>query len=204
MLNNISWVDKGLFWVDVGLFSNKSNSVAGSSMCSQYYSCTTAHICVYAKQYCYTTAHMYIVYVWDIFVSYRMTTQLLRVCVCVRVWVWVLGRCCTFANICIACTHCKRTSVKLLLKFVSCMRYTSWYGVAMMSRLLTIICFFCRISSLLKGSFAKETYNFKEHVNRSSPTSCRMGTLPRKHTQTHSHTRTHTLHRTRAHIDLCG
>jgi len=30
------------------------------------------------------------------------------------------------------------------------------------SRLLTIIGLFCRISSLFKGSFAKETYNFKE------------------------------------------
>jgi len=28
---------------------------------------------------------------------------------------------------------------------------------------------FCRISSLLLGSFAKETYNFKEPANRSHP-----------------------------------
>ena len=35
------------------------------------------------------------------------------------------------------------------------------------SRLLKIIGLFCRISSLLKGSFAKETYNFKEPTNRS-------------------------------------
>ena len=28
---------------------------------------------------------------------------------------------------------------------------------------------FCRISSLLWGSFAKETYNFKEPTNRSNP-----------------------------------
>ena len=40
------------------------------------------------------------------------------------------------------------------------------YGVAMISRLLKIIGLFCRISSLLQGSFAKETYNFKE------PTTC--------------------------------
>jgi len=28
---------------------------------------------------------------------------------------------------------------------------------------------FCRISSLLQGSFAKETYNLKERTNRSHP-----------------------------------
>ena len=28
---------------------------------------------------------------------------------------------------------------------------------------------FCRISSLLQASFAKETYNFKEPTNRSHP-----------------------------------
>jgi len=28
---------------------------------------------------------------------------------------------------------------------------------------------FCRISCLLKGCFAKETYDFKEHTNRSHP-----------------------------------
>ena len=39
------------------------------------------------------------------------------------------------------------------------------------SRLLKIICLFCRISSLLWGSFAKETYNFKEPTSRSHPIS---------------------------------
>ena len=36
-------------------------------------------------------------------------------------------------------------------------------------RLLKIIGLFCRISSLLLGSFATETYNFKEPTNRSHP-----------------------------------
>jgi len=44
-----------------------------------------------------------------------------------------------------------------------------WYGVATISRLLKIIGLFCRILSLFKGSFAKETYNFKEPTNRSHP-----------------------------------
>jgi len=43
------------------------------------------------------------------------------------------------------------------------------YGVTTMSRLLKIIGLFCRISSLLQGSFAKETCNFKEPTNRSHP-----------------------------------
>jgi len=41
--------------------------------------------------------------------------------------------------------------------------------VATISRLLKITGLFCRISSLLQGSFAKETYNFKEHTSRSHP-----------------------------------
>jgi len=45
----------------------------------------------------------------------------------------------------------------------------SWYGVATISRLLEIIGFFCRISSLLQGSFAKETFDFKDPTNRSHP-----------------------------------
>jgi len=43
------------------------------------------------------------------------------------------------------------------------------YGVATISRLLKIVGLFCRISSLLQGSFAEETYDFKEPTNRSHP-----------------------------------
>ena len=43
------------------------------------------------------------------------------------------------------------------------------YGVATISRPLIILGLFCRISSLLWGSFAKETYIFKEPTNRSHP-----------------------------------
>ena len=43
------------------------------------------------------------------------------------------------------------------------------YGVATISRLLKNIGLFCRISSLLQVSFAKETYNFKEPTSRSHP-----------------------------------
>jgi len=43
------------------------------------------------------------------------------------------------------------------------------YGVATISRLPVIIGLFCRIQSLLYGSFAREAYNFKEPTNRSHP-----------------------------------
>jgi len=41
--------------------------------------------------------------------------------------------------------------------------------MATCSRLHKITGLFCRISSLLHGSFAKETYIFKEPTNRSHP-----------------------------------
>jgi len=44
-----------------------------------------------------------------------------------------------------------------------------WVWVATISRLLKILGLFCRIESLLLGSFAKKTYNFKEPTNRSHP-----------------------------------
>ena len=43
------------------------------------------------------------------------------------------------------------------------------YGVATISELLKIIGLFCRISSVFWGSFAKETYNFKEPTNGRHP-----------------------------------
>jgi len=39
-------------------------------------------------------------------------------------------------------------------------------SMATISRLLKITGLFCRISSLLQGSFAKETYHFEEPTNR--------------------------------------
>ena len=51
-------------------------------------------------------------------------------------------------------------------------RQVEQYGVATINRLLKIIGLFCRIYSLLQGSFAKETYTFKEHTNHSHPIAC--------------------------------
>ena len=44
----------------------------------------------------------------------------------------------------------------------SVVRRSDGYGVATISRLLQIIGLFCRIESLLEGSFVKESCNFKE------------------------------------------
>ena len=41
--------------------------------------------------------------------------------------------------------------------------------MATISRLLQILGLFCRIPSVLQGSFAKETCNFEERTNRSHP-----------------------------------
>jgi len=43
------------------------------------------------------------------------------------------------------------------------------HGVATIRKLLKIIGLFCRISSLVQSSVAKETYHFKEPTNRSYP-----------------------------------
>jgi len=63
------------------------------------------------------------------------------------------------------------------------------HGVAMISRFLKNIGLFCRVSSLLPDSFAKETYIFREPTNRSRPILIR---VKRTHTLTHTHTHTHT------------
>ena len=47
--------------------------------------------------------------------------------------------------------------------------FTGRYGVATISRLDKIIVLFCRIASLLWGSFAKETYNLIDPTNISHP-----------------------------------
>jgi len=89
--------------------------------------------------------------------------------------------------------------------------HTCTYGVATISRLLKIIGLFCRIWSLLQGSFAKETYNFKEPTNCSYPIHIYMVYMAKylatyKHTHTlahtHAHTHTHSLSLSHTHYLL--
>ena len=59
------------------------------------------------------------------------------------------------------------THVNIHLQNRSC--HSFMYGVATVSRIDKIIGLFCRILSLLQGSFAKETYDFIDPTNRSHP-----------------------------------
>jgi len=55
------------------------------------------------------------------------------------------------------------------VKSLFCIQHDSDYGVATVSRIDKIIRLFCKILSLLKGSFAKETYNLIDPTDRSHP-----------------------------------
>jgi len=72
------------------------------------------------------------------------------------------------------------------------------YGVATISRLLKIRGRFCRIQSLLEGSFAKETYNSEEPTHRSHPIESVMSRLWTRHVRisdvAHLHVKRNTLH----------
>jgi len=124
-------------------------------------------------------------------------------CVCVCV--------CVCACVCVCTCACARVYVQVSFIGLACVhtlahRYV--YRVATVSRIDKIIGLFCRILSLLLGSFAEETYNLIDPTNQSHP-------IPRtcmqilKHTWTqlirsHRHvctyaTRTHT-HNTHTHI----
>jgi len=65
--------------------------------------------------------------------------------------------------------HVLQLYITLLKQFYHVLRLWCDYGMATISRLLKIIGLFCRRQSLLLGSFAKETYYFKEPTNRSHP-----------------------------------
>jgi len=70
-----------------------------------------------------------------------------------------------FQCIAVRCSVLQCVAVRAL----QCVAVVSCYGVAMISELLEIFNLFCRISSFLKGYFAKETHNFKEPLIVSTP-----------------------------------
>ena len=51
--------------------------------------------------------------------------------------------------------------------YINAVERASWYGVATDSRIDKIIGLFCRIMSLLQGSFTKETYKIIDPTNQS-------------------------------------
>ena len=65
------------------------------------------------------------------------------------------------------CTHVCFTHTHTHSPYTCTKSYVETYGVSTISRLLKNVGLFCRISSLLQGSFAKATCNFKEPTNRS-------------------------------------
>jgi len=69
-----------------------------------------------------------------------------------------------------ACTH-RYLYIYIHISYTSISFYTYAYGVAYVRR-IDIIGLFCRIASLLWGSFAKETYNFIDPTNISHSIQC--------------------------------
>ena len=61
------------------------------------------------------------------------------------------------------------TRPQINIDYVCMYMYAYMYGVATTSRLLKIICLFCKRGLQMRQYSAKETYNFKEPTNRSHP-----------------------------------
>jgi len=97
------------------------------------------------------------------------------VCIYVYIYIhiYIYTYICTHTYVHINIYICTYIYIHLYLydvsKYIRICLHTYTYGVATISRLLRIMGLFCRIQSLLQGSFAKETYNFKEPTNRSHP-----------------------------------
>ena len=78
---------------------------------------------------------------------------------CIQIWgVFVCG-----------CGCVLNTYTRILYQKLQVCTADCRYGVALVSRINEMIGLFCRISSLLYGSFAKETYNLIDLTNRSHP-----------------------------------
>jgi hypothetical protein len=70
------------------------------------------------------------------------------------------------------CDMCLTNHVLVQHIITNVYRYIMEYGVATVSRIDKIIGLFCRIMSLLQGSFAKETYNFIDPANQRTRYTC--------------------------------
>jgi len=83
---------------------------------------------------------------------------------------WVLQHCTGFARLVWGRLRVHRAFIysnwfKNINNMEWCIHIKEHYGLATISRRLQMIGLFCRISSLLQGSFAKESYNLKEPTN---------------------------------------
>jgi len=85
-----------------------------------------------------------------------------QVCVCIQgVWICVYSY--VVERMFDALYRCEDISPSLFVGMIWTDYVLKRYGVATISRLLKIISLFCRISSLLWGSFTKETYEDIRH-----------------------------------------
>jgi len=115
------------------------------------------YICIHTYMYIYKYVYMYI------YISIHIYNY-------VYIWLYI-----GYIYIYSWCAHCEHWAENADgAKVDFCLYCHIWtkhesctYVVATISRLLKIIGLFCRISSLLLGSIAKETYNFKKPTNRS-------------------------------------
>ena len=82
--------------------------------------------------------------------------------------------CCSVLNVCCSVLQC------VAVWFREEIQYICRYGVAAISRLVTIIGFFFKRALQKRLSSAEETYNFKEPNNQSHPTSPSAGLAKRK------------------------
>ena len=130
------------------------------------------HICIYIYICVYMRIHMYIyIYIHMYILIYK------NIHMYIDAYIYI----CIYIHVCVnlysgICTYEKGRGMT--------------YGVATISRLLKMIGLFGRILSLLKGSFAKETYDFKEPTNRLQHTAPHCTTL--QLTATHCNALQHT------------
>jgi len=106
--------------------------------------------------------HKYIMYM----IYMPCVTHIQRIC---AIWSHIYNAhsiaCVYTYALCCSCMPLRRFHMQWVTQRI----YIHTYGVATISRLLKIIGLFWRISSVLQGSFAKETCTFQEPTNRSHP-----------------------------------
>jgi len=95
---------------------------------------------------------------------YVRVSACMRVLVCERLQVYV----CVFIP-CSICVSSTPSCLFVIVRMHESVQIFPAYGVAAVGRIDKITGLFCRISSVLHGSFAKETYNLIDPANQSHP-----------------------------------
>ena len=146
--------------------------------------CFDKYVFVYTYEYTYTYLYTYIricICVYTYLDTYTYVYRCIYICVYIHTHAHAYIRINVYIHIPICIHLYVYINIYIHSIKISCEYTQKCYGVVTSIRLLNIIGLFCRIQSLLQGSFAKETYNFKE------PTNC---SLPMGATRQHLHTGT--------------